>query len=167
MVNHILEQLETVSRRLDGVIEKLPPSAVGYLRQKVASVINTMSGTVPAMFTAFEPSLLISKNVTMDMSNQAFRINIAGLYRVSMSTWLQQSLVTTPVFYFVSIRRDTTEISKTYRPVSAQDSLVHFQETSFVELPVGCVLTLWIQNSSATAVRTVHSNTTMSVELVN
>jgi hypothetical protein len=78
----------------------------------------------------------------MIMSDQAFRIEVAGLYSVKMS--MTVVCLSTGSNMVVSLRRDTTSLNSVVVGVLAEETAVHIHDTVIVDLPVGSVITMWV-----------------------
>jgi hypothetical protein len=93
------------------------------------------------------------------MSDQAFRIEVAGLYSVKMSTTVMFPSVRSMMA--VSLRRDTTSLNRVV-VVSAltENNTVHIHDTVIVDLPIGSVITMWVDCEDETPIL---FNTSMSI----
>jgi hypothetical protein len=158
MVHFISDQMELVNTRLVGLETKV--QAVGYLRQTSPF---SKTDAAAGMFTVFDPTLLVGKNVTVDMEHQAFRIQIAGLYRVKMSTMIALDQYSKDVG--VSLRRDTTTLNSVFMRARHIDYMETIHDTVITGLPVGSVITMWVQSDPG--VTMVMANTSMSIELLS
>jgi hypothetical protein len=114
------------------------------------------------VFAHFDPTLAVNKNVVLELSDQAFRVEVAGFYRITVSRTLATNRATDLA---ISLRRDTT--NTTYLQLQTHGFVENMYDMVIAELPVGCLVSLLITNVGNQLIEKSFANTSISIQLIS